>query len=310
MNLPFISIIAPCFNESKTIISFLQSLEKVISKLNYHFQVIVIDDSSYDNTLSLLKEFSFSSSNISLHLLQLKFNSGHQNAIFQGLLYAGSLNQEYVIIMDGDGEDDPHAIPFLLEKKGYELVEVKRGQRRESIRFQVLYFFYKAIFRLITGKQMDYGNYCMLSNKLVEHIQITSFIHLPAYLLKQKINRASILFNRNKRIDGKSKMGYKNLFLHAFKSFVEFGDDLLLWFLRMFVVIVLLLIIISANLIYQKFIAHTAILGWFSTVSLGLVNLAAICIGFFVLGILMMNLMHNQNKSSKGIYTIIKKESI
>ena len=300
-----ISIVTPCFNEGDIIITFLDYLVSKIAHLPYQFNLVVVDDCSFDNSIDLLKNFTPKASNVHFHAIALKYNVGHQQAIFQGILYLKNIKQSHVIILDSDGEDDPTAIEELLKHTDFDIAEVKRGKRKEGISFAVLYFFYKLLFKLITGKQMDYGNYCMLKNNIIERIQFTSFIHLPAYLLKQKALRTSILFDRNKRIKGSSKMGYKNLLLHAFKSFIEFGDDLLLWFLRVFAVVFVLLLATSANLIYQKFIAHTAILGWFSTLSLGLLNLAILCLGFFIMGILLLNLIHHKNKDLQTIYNII-----
>ncbi|MES2380172.1 MAG: glycosyltransferase [Bacteroidota bacterium] len=304
---PTISIVTPCFNESDSILSFLEQLTLKLGALPFLFNIVVVDDCSYDNTIDKLKQYETVTSNINFHVITLKYNAGHQQAIFQGLLYLKNLSQSHTIIMDSDGEDDPNAIELLVNKLDYEITEVKRGKRNEGLRFNILYFFYKKLFKIITGKQMDFGNFCMIKYNIVERIQLTSFIHLPAYLLKQKAHRTNVLYDRNKRIMGQSKMGYKNLLLHAFKSFIEFGDDLLLWFLRIFSLVFILLVLTSANLIYQKFISQTAILGWFSTLSLGLINLAILCLGFFIMGILLLNLIHNRSKDLQSIYTVIKK---
>jgi glycosyltransferase involved in cell wall biosynthesis len=302
-----ISIVLPCFNEGSGIIKLLQHLEEVLNKHTAHFfDVIIVDDCSIDNTLALLQSAQLNSKNMKLHILELLYNTGHQNCIYQGLLYTESLQSDFVVIMDSDGEDNPEAIPAMLEKADYDIVEVKRGKRSESFLFKVLNICYRLVFYIITGKKLHYGNFCMLSKNIVERLRLTSFIHLPAYLLKLKVKRTFVTFNRSKRIDGKSKMGYKNLLLHAFKSFVEFGDDLLLWFLRLFGIIILLLTGVGTNLLYQKFISHTAIPGWFSTIAMGLINICVLCIGFFVLGTLLINLMHNQNKSNQRIFKIIK----
>jgi hypothetical protein len=58
-----------------------------------------------------------------------------------------------------------------------------------------------------------------------------------------------------------------------------------------------LFILAIGNVIWQKFFAHTAILGWTSMIAIGLFNLAVISIGFFVLGILLLNLSHQRNQS-------------
>ena len=65
---------------------------------------------------------------------------------------------------------------------------------------------------------------------------------------------------------------------------IEFGKiPLLFAFLKLFVVLIILFFISLADILYQKFISHTAILGWFSTLSISLVILAVVCIGFFIM---------------------------
>ncbi|THU30429.1 glycosyltransferase [Niastella caeni] len=304
-------ILAPCFNEQVTICTFLKKLEEVLTPLKEEFRVVIVDDCSQDNTLNLLSTFNFKAQHIQLNVLHLKFNIGHQGAIYQGLLYIGEQSPAAVIIMDCDGEDDPAAIPELLQNKTYDIVEVKRGKRSEGIQFRCAYFLYKMLFRFVTGKTIDFGNYCLINKNIIERIKHTSFVHLPAYLLKQKASTTFITYNRGKRIDGRSKMGYKGLLLHAFKSMIEFAEDLLLLFFRLFVVLMIIFLLVSSNVLYQKFITHTAIPGWFSTLAISLIILAVLCMGFFITGILLLNLMHQQNiKSFKEIYAVIPKAEL
>jgi glycosyltransferase involved in cell wall biosynthesis len=301
---PLYAVVTPCFNEEQSIILFLQKLEQTLGRLSSSFVVIVVDDGSQDNSIGLLTRFHFSAPNLRLQVLKLKFNVGHQMAIYQGLLYVSGLGARNVIIMDSDGEDDPEAIPLALKLEDYDIVEIKRGKRSENLMFKLSYKLYKLIFWLITGKSMDYGNYCVISRGVVERIAHTGYIHLPAYLLKQKAKRTHIVFNRGKRIQGESKLGMKGLLIHAFKSFIEFGEDLLLLFLKLFLVICVFLLVMVIDLLYQKFIVHTAILGWFSTLAMEMLILAGMSLGFFILGILMLNLIHQQNfRDQQTIYT-------
>lgn len=302
-----IGIIAPCFNESESIGHFLQKLDEVLGSISEQFVVVIVDDCSTDNSLDIIKNYTFRSSNVTLKVLGLLYNSGHQAVIFQGLLYAQAQGFDHIIVMDSDGEDDPEAIPHIVQKKDYDIVEVKRGKRNESLKFRFFYYLYKMLFKLVTNKKMDYGNYSMISKVIVERVANTSFIHFPAYLLKQKAKKTSIVYDRSKRIDGKSKMGLQGLLFHAFRSFIEFAEDLLMIFLKMFVLLSVVILIMFVNVLYQKFVADTAILGWFSTLTISLVILATICLGFFVTGLLLLNLMHqSHNKMKVEIYNIIK----
>src|ERR1700748_3999914 len=97
-----IAIIAPCFNEQDSVIHFLKGLENILADLDEKFHVIVVDDCSQDTSLSLLTSFTFHSKNIRFEILQLKFNVGQQEAIYQGLLYAGRLSITHAIVIACD----------------------------------------------------------------------------------------------------------------------------------------------------------------------------------------------------------------
>lgn len=295
-------IITPCFNENRTVIAFLKNLETVISPLEELFEVVLVDDCSSDNTLELLSEFSFQSNKIKLTILPLKFNVGHQGAIYQGLLFAQRIDADKFIVMDSDGEDDPKAIIELLKITGYDIVNVARGRRKESLSFQLAYYVYRFIFRLITNRKMNFGNYCMINKKVLEVSCYTSFIHFAAHLSKQKVKSTSIVYNRLKRIDGKSKMNLTSLIHHAFKSFVEYSEELLMVFLKIFVFIILLFFGLLGVVLYKKLFTDEAILGWASTMTISLFNTALVCVGFFVIGILLLNMISRKNQNKKELF--------
>ena len=295
-----IAIITPCYNEGFTVIRFLEQLETTLALVPYHFTVVVVNDFSTDDTLDHLTQFNFEADNLTLSIITLKFNVGHQGAIYQGLLYGQSLDAQKFIVMDSDGEDDPVAIPDILAKLQADIVHVVRGKRNESLYFRVFYRFYKVLFRLITRKHMNFGNYCMIDRKILNVVVHTSFIHFAAYLSKIVANHAYITYDRQKRIGGRSKMNVNSLVGHAFKSLTEYAENLLLLFLKLFIVIAVIFTALIGYIIYQKLFTDKAILGWASTMSVGLFSTALIAIGFYVIGILLLNISYGQNRSLKG----------
>jgi glycosyltransferase involved in cell wall biosynthesis len=309
MNQLSITIVTPCYNESVFALRFLESLEQSLGALPYRFHVVIVNDCSTDDTLAQLKQFRFAAANMRLHIVNLRFNVGHQAAIFQGFLFARTLGSSHFVVMDSDGEDSPAAIPELLHHLDADIVNVVRNKRKESLLFRMFYRIYKLIFKMVTGKQMNFGNFCLISRKVLDNAIFTSFSHFAAFLSKQKGNIKYIVADREERIGGQSKMGFKKLFYHAFKSFVEYGEDLLMLFFKGFIIIMGVLALVIGNVLYQKFIAHTAITGWTSTMLIGLINLAIMCIGFFVTGLLLLNL-NNQNPNSKtAIYEISNEDT-
>jgi len=297
-----IGIIIPCFNENETIIKFLQEVESVIDQLDQKFECIVVNDCSTDNTLELLKNYQGSGKN-TITILALNYNVGHQGAIYQGILYANKIELPYAIVLDGDGEDDPHAIPNLIALKDYDIVHVMRGKRKESFLFRTLYGFYKRIFKLITNKEMKIGNFCLINKKIILNLVDSSFIHFAANLSKLKARSTHIVVDRRKRIQGESKMNIESLIFHAFKSFVVYAEDLLMLFLKLFVGICGLLVAFILYVIYQKLFTNKAILGWASTLSATLFTSALICMGFFVLGVILLNILQKNDFKQKEIFT-------
>lgn len=301
------ALVIPCFNENITIIKFLTELEGVLEKIDETFNLIVVNDSSTDNTLAMLEEYKSLSTRNKLTILSLNYNVGHQGAIYQGLLYANKMDFDYTIVLDGDGEDDPNAIPELISKQGYDIVHVHRGKRSESLVFRTLYGVYKKIFKLITKKSMKIGNFSMINKKVVLNLVDSSFIHFAANLSKLKSTSTSITVDRRKRTDGESKMNLESLVFHAFKSFVVYAEDLLMLFLKLFIILSSVLFAFIIYIIYQKIFTDKAILGWASTLSSILFNTALISIGFFVLGVILLNIMQKNDFKQKEIFTVINK---
>ncbi|RCH55824.1 hypothetical protein DJ568_03445 [Mucilaginibacter hurinus] len=302
-------IVTPCFNENTTLLKFLAALNPVLQSAGRQFVVIVVDDASNDATMEMLENFSFSAANVELSIITLKYNHGHQGAIYQGLLYANSLNAQQVIVMDSDGEDDPEAIPQLLDTKydNADIINVSRGKRNEKLSFRLFYKVYKLIFYVITGSRLDYGNFCRINKKVLECTADLSFTHFAAHLSKQKVKRARIVSDRKPRLDGKSKMKLKNLIHHAFRSFVEYAEELLMVFLKLFIILAFATILVVLYIVYQKLFTDNAILGWASTLSTTLIGIAIMCLGFFVIGILLLNLMSKNNvKGREASYIVIK----
>tara|TARA_R100001369_G_C3245884_1_gene155094 strand:- start:46 stop:699 length:654 start_codon:yes stop_codon:yes gene_type:complete len=202
--------------------------------------------------------------------------------------------------MDSDGEDDPNAIREILKYADSDVVQVIRGKRSESFLFKLFYSSYKLIFLFLIGKKIDYGNFSLIRPKLVSAAINKSFVHLGAFLDNQKGTKSRVKCNRMKRLDGTSKMSFKNLFYHGISSLTENAQHLLFLFIRLAILILLGIFILMCIIFYIKYIASIAILGWSSTLLANLVNSLLICVGFFVIGSLQLNLLSKQGGQTKN----------
>lgn len=294
-------VISPCYNEEKVISIFLKELESTFEKTQKLFTVIIVDDCSTDATLKILSEFKFKSPNYELKVIKLKFNVGHQGAIKQGLNFANKFDAKGYIVMDSDGEDDHEAIRKLVDFEQFDIVFVSRGKREESIAFKLGYFFYKILFKVISGNSIHFGNYSMISKSVLFSIASQNFDHYSAFLSKMKFNKDYLKFNRKKRIDGKSKMKMNHLVLHGLKSLLEYSEELLFFFIRILTFMFLLFFSYGGYVFYCFFISHTAISGWTSTMAMGLISNILITSGIIVLGLLIVS-QRNRTKYDSDIY--------
>jgi glycosyltransferase involved in cell wall biosynthesis len=293
-------ILLPCYNEGQVIISFLRQLEAVLGHLTKTFTVIVVDDCSSDETLSLLQKFEFSNiAMFELQVISLAYNMGHQGAINHGLKFASGIKANGYIVMDSDGEDNPEAILTLVKQQNFDIIFITRGKRKESLKFKVGYYFYQILFKLICGRKINFGNYTMLSPRVLQSVSLQTFFHYSAFLSKLRFHKQEIQFDREKRIDGKSKMNYNNLVFHGLKSLIEYSEELLFSLIKVFLVIILALFGYSLIILYKKFISKEAVTGWTSTLGTNLFNSLLIILGTILISLLILSMKNNLNNNNK-----------
>jgi glycosyltransferase involved in cell wall biosynthesis len=301
-----IAILLPCYNEVEVIPNFNNILIEHLRGIPFLFDVIYINDGSIDNTSGSILEIRCAVVNVNIILLNLKYNVGHQSAIYQGLIHTTEFPYDNILIMDSDGEDDPLAIDTILKYSDYDIVQVGRGKRSESVLFKIFYWIYKLIFLFLIGKRIDYGNFSLIKPRIAASAIDNSFLHLGAFLDNQKGTKYKTVWNRRKRLNGVSKMSFRNLFYHGISALTENAESLLFFFIRISIFILFLIISIILLIFYKKYIINEAILGWSSTLLTNLMNSLIMCIGFFVIGSLQLNILRKQgNKIRNSIFEVL-----
>src|SRR5262249_47091004 len=105
-----VSVVVPAFNEEANLPCFYKSVQSVLEKDHWTFELIVIDDGSRDQTLAVLKELRLHDPRV--HYVSLSRNFGHQAALLAGLDCARG---NVVISMDADLQHPPAMIPRMLD---------------------------------------------------------------------------------------------------------------------------------------------------------------------------------------------------
>ena len=220
-----IIILIPVFNDWESLKKLIYEINENIKEYkNIDFECFVINDSSTIKQLELNKP-----SNIKfLKILNMRKNKGHARCNAFGIRYIfQKVNFDYLILMDGDGEDRPVEIKSLVNavlKNPNISVVAKRVKRSEGFFFQFLYQAHKIITYIFTGKKINFGNYSCLIKKDVETLFSkaslwSSYSGTVRKYLKY-LNETNS--TRGLRYFGPSKMSFLKLLIHSFSIIAVF----------------------------------------------------------------------------------------
>ena len=249
-----IIILIPVFNDWDSLIKLINEINDNIKDYkNYNFECIIVNDASLLNQPKLIKPNNFQS----LQVLNMKKNRGHARCNAFGIRYVFKNKEfDYLILMDGDGEDRPVEIKSLINqtiKKPNISVVAKRIKRSEGLIFQSLYQIHKLITYIFTGKKINFGNYTCLTKKDISTLSSKASLwsSFSGSVKKYLNNLNEINSTRGTRYFGPSKMSLFNLGIHSFSIIAVFKNQV---FLRSSFVIILLSFLNSFIGVYSIFL--------------------------------------------------------
>ncbi|MGV3638044.1 MAG: glycosyltransferase family 2 protein [Flavobacteriales bacterium] len=299
---PALAIIIPCLNEESALPLLLKEVETALAASSAPCSVVVVDDGSTDATAKRALAYEPGSDRLTVEVLSLPYTMGHQEAIYQGLLFASTTSAERFVVMDGDGQDDPMALQAILAAKDASIVFVGRGARAESAGFKLGYALYRVLFRLVSGRSINFGNYALIDRRVLGAVLDRSFVHFAAFLSKQRVPSTTIISDRRERLGGSSKMGFDDLSLHASRSLIEYSDRLLLLFLKAFLYLSVFFLLSVLTIVGIKLFTPLAIPGWASNLSATMFNSMLLCLGFFVIGLMLSRNHQQRTRAGQHLY--------
>jgi len=218
-------ILIPVYNDWKSVFKLLENIDDQIKDWDAEVSVLIVNDASTEERSKTELDFK----NIkSLRVINMKQNKGHARCNAAGLKYISEKeNFDYVILMDGDGEDRPEELTSLFYKSKEnptKTVTLNRIKRSEGPFFKLLYECHKILTYVFTGKLIKFGNYSCLPKadaaRLVKEACIWS--SFSGSVTKVISDRISIPSFRGKRYFGPSQMNLFNLLIHSFSIIAVF----------------------------------------------------------------------------------------
>jgi len=221
-------ILIPVYNDWESLSKLLNQINLSIENYSEHsFKCIIINDAS------TIKNFTIKvPKNIScVELINMSKNKGHARCNAFGIRYLAEKDDyDFVIMMDGDGEDRPEELTLLIDEilSNQNLsVVAKRVKRSEGPLFQFLYQFHKLLTIVSTGKNINFGNYSCLTKKDIKILstKVSLWSSFSGSVKMHILNFNYINSIRGLRYFGPSKMSLYNLGIHSLSIIAVFKNQ-------------------------------------------------------------------------------------
>ena len=246
-----IKILIPVYNDWQSLFKLIDEIDKLQINEEFQISILIVNDASNHDRATEKKQFK----NIqSIKILNMIKNQGHARCIATGLKYLFEKDDfEYVIPMDGDGEDRPEEIiEFLNEIKNSNNKPIvgERVKRSEDLKFKICYGLHKVFTLVFTGQLIKFGNFTCLPKSVVEKMinEKATWNSFSGSLKKIERNLVSIPSVRGKRYFGPSKMSFYNLIKHSLSIISVFRKTFLIRS-ALFIILYILLIKSYASVI-------------------------------------------------------------
>ena len=224
-------ILVPIFNDWDSFQKLILEINESVKDFkNFSFDCIVVNDASTNETPKFRKPEKIHS----LKILTMKKNKGHARCNAFGIRYISqNENFDYLILMDGDGEDRPIELKSIIKKilkNPSKSVVAKRIKRSEGLFFKFLYSFHKIITLMFTGKKINFGNYtCLTKENAILISSKGSLWSSYSGTIKKYIKDFDTVDSiRGNRYFGPSKMSLFRLIIHSFSMIAVFKFQVLI----------------------------------------------------------------------------------
>ena len=224
-------ILIPIYNDRGSLKLLVEKINSEIKDLNHEISLVVINDASSQQIIDTYPNIESISS---FEIINMKENRGHARCIASGLKYIFEKKDfDFVIPMDGDGEDRPEEIRNFIqlsEQSSEKSIIGERVKRSEGLFFQLCYQFHKLLTLAFTGHSIKFGNFTCLPKSTVKKLldEKATWNSFSGSLKKIEKDLISIPSTRGIRYFGPSQMSFFNLLKHSLSIISVFRKTVLI----------------------------------------------------------------------------------
>ena len=209
----------------------LENIDLQLDNLDSEVSVLIINDASTEKKPN--NNFVFKNLK-SVQIINMKENRGHGRCIAAGLKYIYEKEDfDYVIPMDGDGEDRPEELSAII-REAYEnpniVITANRIKRSDGFLFRFCYLIHKYLTFIFAGQSIKFGNFTCLPKSIVAQMikEPATWSSFSGSLSKVAANRLSVESIRGSRYFGPSKMSFVGLIKHSLSIITVFRTTVLI----------------------------------------------------------------------------------
>ncbi|MDQ7821320.1 MAG: glycosyltransferase [Candidatus Eremiobacteraeota bacterium] len=264
-------VVIPVYNDWESVAILLKKLDDTFAGEGISAEVLLVDDgSSLASGAFFTKDTTYYALE-QVDILRLNRNLGHQRALAIALSFV-SERKDYtsVVVMDGDGEDDPAEVPKLIAEQkaaaGETILFAARGKRSEGLHFKIFYHLFKKIYFLLTGTALSFGNFSVIPRKALERLVNVAELwnNYPASVIKARFPYRTVKTARGRRYRGSSQMNFVSLMLHGLSAISVHGEIIGIRALIAMLIVALLSFLAIIIVIFIRLCTDLAIPGWAS----------------------------------------------
>jgi len=218
-----ISIVTPCYNEEQNIETLYRSVKDVFTLLpDYSYEHIFIDNSSVDKTVEKLRGIALLDKNVKV-IVNIR-NFGHIRSPYYGMLNA---HGDAVILLVADLQDPPELIREFVNKweHGYKIViGIKTKSEENRMMFLIRKLFYNIITKISSADLIkNFTGFGLYDKKFIEVLRNLEepYPYFRGLIGELGFERAEIPYTQPKRVKGKSKNSFYDLYDMAMLGFVS-----------------------------------------------------------------------------------------
>ncbi len=264
-----ISFVIPCYGSERTIAGVIDEIQSVVDNSDYEYEIILVNDSSPDKVLDVIKKLSENDRKIKV--IDLARNFGQHSALMAGYAHTKG---DIVVSLDDDGQTPVNEIFKLIAKldEGYDVAVARYPEKKHNLFRNAGSHINDIMAQVLIGKPRNLylSSYFVLKRFILSEMlnYKNSYPYIAGLLLRSTNRIANVNVNHRERTAGKSGYTFSKLLSLWINGFTAFSVKPLRVSITFGIIFAIIGFLIGLYTVINKFLNPEVPIGWSSTTAL------------------------------------------